>query len=468
MAEVYLINPPIYYEKGSPVVLDVSYPPLGILYLASVLVREGIAVKVIDVGAEKQRLQQTIDLIRRENPGVVGISSMTPTLQGAYVLAKAIKENFGDNVKVVLGGSHISADPKIVERIKYFDFGITGEGEKTFLSLTQSIFGNKAKKKIYKGQPVCKLDEIPWPAREMINLNLYLEKASLIASRGCPFNCYYCSRPAVSKIVRYRHPKDVVDEMEWLYPFCKGVYLFQDDVFTLNREFTTKICLEMLKRKKKFRWEAYTRVDLVDNDLLKLMSEAGCRSLAFGVETGNETLRRNVIGKNFTNWMVEKTIGLCRKYNISPDGFFMFGHPKENKKMVKQTVNFILKNDLNIFGLAIATPFPGSRLWNMAVKAKIVSGSGFIDKFAKGCLGKGYSGVYPLYYPKTLSLDWLYSKRREVIRRHYLKPINLLRRLRQDVFSLKSLKTDVREGLSVLLFGSSSRQPYKVRYKGKA
>lgn len=109
MAEVFLIYPPVYYQGQNPVVLDVSYPPLGILYLAAVLEKSGISVRVIDVGAERETIRTTLGLIRKEKPLVLGISAMTPLLQGAVSLGQKIKETFGEKVKVALGGPHVSA-----------------------------------------------------------------------------------------------------------------------------------------------------------------------------------------------------------------------------------------------------------------------------------------------------------------------------------------------------------------------
>lgn len=460
MAKVILIYPPVYYHGQSPVVLDVSYPPLGILYLAAVLEKEGISVRVIDVGAENQTLPVTLRLIGKEKPIVVGISAMTPVLQGAVTLAEKIKETFAGKVRVALGGPHISADPDFIRRFPEFDFGVGGEGEKTFTNLVKKLMKDKPVKGIFAGEAVQNIDDIPWPARHLVNLKRYLKRASLMAGRGCPFNCYYCSRPAVSKLIRYRDPKDVVAEMEWLYRFCEGDYLFQDDTFTIKREHTLAFCEEILKGKKKFHWAAYTRIDLVDEPLLKMMSRAGCHSLTFGIESGNEKIRNQVVKKKFSNSRIKEVIKQCLRWGIDTDGFFMLGHPGETEKEVEDTLNFILENDFNIVGVSIATPFPGSELWQYAVADKIMNFD-LLDRFARGELGQGYAGVYPVYHPQNLSLPWLYQKRREVMRRFYLRPTYIVKRLLKDFSSFRQLKTDLIEGINILWRGSSARAPYQ-------
>lgn len=466
ITDVVLINPPLYYEGGTPIVLDVSYPPLGILYLAAVLEKNNIRVKVIDVGAEKQSLEQTLSLIAEGNPALVGISSMTPALQGAVTLAKEIKKRF-KKITVSLGGSHVSADPEFVKRIKLFDFAVTGESETVFLSKVKEVLDNKKVKGVFPGQPVKDLSSIPWPARHLVNLDLYNQRASLIATRGCPYACYYCSRPGISNIIRCRRPKDVVDEMESLDKFCDGDFLFQDDAMTINRQFILAFCAELLKRNKRFRWACYTRVDLVDEEVIALMAKAGCYSVDFGIESGNERVRNEIINKRFSNEQIKRTLDLCLKNKINADGFFMFGHPTETKNEVRETMEFILKNNFNLIGVSIATPFPGSRLWEYAVRDKIINNK-FIDDFALGRKGKGYAGVWPVYLPKDQDLNWLYEQRRKIMRKFYLRPKRILRALKEDLQSWDRIKRDFTEGFNVLMRGSSARAPYKKEVINKS
>jgi len=198
--------------------------------------------------------------------------------------------------------------------------------------------------------------------------------------------------------------------------------------------------------------------------MLKLMSQAGCYSLTFGIESGDEKIRNNIVLKHFSNQQIIDTIKLCNKYHIEANGFFMFGHPTEKPANVQQTIKFVLKNDFQIIGVSIATPFPGSKLWQYAIKDKIISNK-FIDKFALGKLGQGYSGIYAVYIPKTLDKDWLYLQRKRIFRKFYLRPKYILSRIKKDLTSFDRLKTDFTEGLSVLIRGSSARAPYKKKIK---
>jgi len=464
MDTVVLINPPLCYQNGKPSVIDVSYPPLGILYLAGVLEKNKIKVIVLDIGAIKQDLSETIKVIKNKKPLFVGISSMTPNLQGVVTLAKEIKKE--TKTKICIGGPHASADPDIINRIKFFDYAICGEGEQAIIELVKNIKKRKKIEKIIKGQAVTNLDQIPFPARHLVNQKQYLKIASLITSRGCPYNCYYCSRPAIDNHVRCRSPKLIVKEMNSMYTFCKGNYIFQDDTFTINRQNTINLCNELIKQKKKYKWECLTRVELVDDELLKLMSKAGCRNITFGIESGDEKIRNEIIGKHFSNESILKAVNLCNKYKINPNGFFMFSHPTETKKEVQKTIDFILNNKFNIVGVSISTPFPGSKLWIHAVKEKIIDLK-FIDDFALGKAGLGYLGNYPVYIPKTLKKEWVYLQRRKMMRKFYLRPQNILKRISKDITSPNYIWRDIKEFVNLALKGSSARAPYQKIYNKK-
>lgn len=458
--KVFLIYPPIYYQNGNPQILDVSSPPLGLLYLVAVLEEKSISVKFIDIGAEQQTITETLRIIESERPTIIGISAMTPQLQGAITLAEAIKRKFGDQVKICLGGAHISADPDFINRFSCFDFGVVGEAEITFPKIAKDIFAGKPIRKLYAGEINENLNGIPWPARHLIPKGYYLKRASLIAARGCPFNCYYCSRPAVSNIVRCRDPVDIVKEIKSLYSDCRGQYQFQDDSFTIKRDYTIRFCEEIIKQKLDINWSVYTRVDLVDEELIFLMAKAGCRNITFGIESGNERIREEIIRKRFTNQQIKDVLRLCRKYHIERGGFFMIGIPGETKKEIKETIAFMLNNDFNVIGLSIATPLPGSDLWSAAEKIGIINNR-FIDKFARGELGAGYSGIYPVYSDEHLPLNWLYKKRRSSLRKFYLRPSVIYHRFSKDFRSFEKIREDVYQGLNILVRGSSSRSPYK-------
>ena len=342
---VLLINPPLYFDKGQPESLDVSYPPLGLLYLASYINKYStkFKAKIIDIGNEKILLSEVINIIKKNKPYVFGITSMTPQLQGTIELASHLKKNF-QKIPLFLGGPHISADPDFLLRHKLlFDYGITGEAEITFLDSLNKILQKKQLPKIQSSLPPSDLDKLPFPDKKLIKRQNYKQTESMMFSRGCPYQCYYCSRPSISRLVRYRSSKNLISEIKKCYTVCKGQISFQDDTFTMKREKVIEFCQEIIKQKLKISWDCNTRIDLVDQKLLSLMKQAGCRQINFGIESGNERVRKEIIHKgNFTNKDIDQVFLWCKKYKIKIACYFMIGHPTETKKELNDTKKMIL------------------------------------------------------------------------------------------------------------------------------
>jgi len=466
MKKILLLNPPLYFQKGIPKSLDVSVPPLGLLYLASYInhyAKKEFNSQIIDIGKENFSLKDIVSIIKKEEPFIIGISSMTPQLQGAIELAKVIKKNFPKSI-IFLGGPHISADPDFIRRHStFFDYAITGESEITFLDSIIALSKNKKISKIQISKIPTDLNKLPILDKKLIKRNLYNESESMLFSRGCPFNCYYCSRPSISRTIRYRSTANLIKEIKYCYPFCNGKINFQDDTFTLKRNKVIKFCETLIKEKIKIYWECNTRIDLVDEKLLKIMSYSGCQQINFGIESGNERVRKEIINKGlFTNKDIYKVFNWCQKYKIKIACYFMIGHPTETKQEIEDSKNMILKSPIDILGLSIPIPFPGSPLYNIAKKDKIISKE-IIDKFSLKKLGEGYSGVYPVYSTKDLNKDFSYSKLKEINRKFYLKPKIVFRKIKEDFTSLQKIKNDFKDLFYLIFRGMSSRKPYIVK-----
>ncbi len=465
MKKILFLNPPLYFQQGTPKSLDVSVPPLGLLYLASYInhyAPKKFNAQIIDIGKENFSLKEIISIINKEQPFIIGISSMTPQLQGAVELAKKIKKHFPKSI-IFIGGPHISADPDFIKRhSQIFDYAITGESEITFLDAITKLADNQKIPKIQSSQIPTNLDKLPILDKNLIKRHLYNESESMLFSRGCPFNCYYCSRPSISRSIRYRSVSNLIKEIKYCYPFCNGKINFQDDTFTLNRNRVIKFCEALNKQKIKIYWECNTRIDLVDEKLLKAMSRAGCQQINFGIESGNERVRKEIIHKGlFTNSDINKVFNWCQKNKIKIACYFMIGHPTETKQEIMDTKNMILTSPIDILGLSIPIPFPGSPLYNIAQKEKIISKK-IIDKFALKKLGEGYSGIYPVYSPKGINKEVIYSILKKINRRFYLNPKMALRKIKEDFSSPQKIKNDFKDLFYLIFKGMSSRKPYTI------
>ncbi|MFC1790652.1 B12-binding domain-containing radical SAM protein [Patescibacteria group bacterium] len=461
--KVVLINPPLYFSHGIPHALDVSVPPLGLIYLASYVNKYSKRFKasVIDVGAESFSLSQMRSELERLKPFAIGISSMTPQLQGAVELARFLKKNFKKDFKNFLGGPHVSADPDFINRFKgIFDYAITGEAEKTFLESIEKLLDGQKISKIQAGEVVMDLDLIPLPDRKLIKREKYSQRESMLFSRGCPYHCYYCSRPSISRFVRYRSVNNLITEIKGVYRYCRGKIDFQDDTFNLNRNRVLEFCAAVKKEKLKLDWRCNARIDLADEELIKKMKEAGCSLIHFGIEAGNERIRREVVNKGtFTNQQIYDVISWCQKYKIKFAGYFMMGHPGETSKNLKETQQMILKSGINLLGLSIPTPFPGSKLYKIACRRGIVN-SKIIDAFAKKKLGEGYVGNYPVLVSEKLTEERVFGFMQETNRKFYLNFKTLVRKFREDFGSFTKLSRDAGDLFSLILRGISTRKPY--------
>lgn len=458
MLDILLIYPPIYFDKkGEAEYLDVEHAPLGILYLASVLREKGYKVNVVDVGVENLSLTQLITRVREQNPRVVGISSMTANLRGSFQAAEAIRKNF-PKILIGLGGSHVSADPDFVKRFSnIFDFGVTGEAEITLPKIVRAVIARKKIKRLYTGEPVLKIDRIPEPARDLVDHLPYKRGAMIFSSRGCPYQCIFCSRPAIGRMLRFRSPELVVDEIEKIYQSGEDFFIFVDDTLTLNKKHIIRICEEIIIRGLKISWTGITRADRIDEEIVKKLKESGCVELTFGVESGSKRIRNEVIKKNLSDRDIKEAFKLCDKYRIRINVFLMIGFPTEKRRDIKKTINFYKGLNLNVIGVHLTIPLPGSEIFKIALEEGNIDYD-VIDKYAKGELGEGFHGVWPYYVPDGFTLEELEEYRKKAYLKFYFRPSYILKRLRQDLSSWEQVKFDVKTAISLLVKGDTSRQ----------
>lgn len=380
-----------------------SYPPLGLAYLAGVLEKSNHGVKIFDFGLEPD-LQANIQArkILSFRPGVIGISSLTNTYYSAIELAKSIKDK-DKNIPIVMGGPHPTIFPEETLQNLCVDFVVFGEGEHSLLELVNTLKDKKFKKikglafkdkqgiKINPPRPLIKdLDDLPFPARHLLELDKYPLRdtegnlmATIMSSRGCPYGCTYCFKGIFGRRYRIRSAENVVDELEQVKnKFGINSFYFIDDLFTFDKKRVFEIVRLIQKRGLNLTWQCLSRVDQVTPQMLKEMRKAGCNRIHFGIESGNEKILK-AINKQITIGQVKKAIKWCKKVGIYSKGYFMIGLPGDDKKTIKQTIDFSVK--LASLGLdeamfSLTTPFPGSALWEHVPKKKKVK---FDENFSK-------------------------------------------------------------------------------------
>jgi radical SAM superfamily enzyme YgiQ (UPF0313 family) len=379
-------------------------PVLGLPYLAAALEKVGHDVRIIDALVENLNREEVKKRILEFDPAVVGVTVMTSTFKGSLTAAKLAKEC---GTITILGGPHMEIFPRETLSYDFVDFGVLGEGEKTIVKLINAIekgskiedlkkiegIAYKDKKgKIYCGAPVIveDLDSLSYPAFHLLPMEKYESVIGLkplvtmMYGRGCPFQCGFCFKQACDKKIRFRDPVKFVDELEyWIKKYKVREFYIYDDTFTLNRDKVVKICNEILKRGIKVSWEAPTRVNCVDLELLKLMKKAGCRRLRYGVDSGDPRILKEM-NKGVTLKQIECAFKWSKETGIEAFAYFIIGYLHDTPESMKRTIKFAKKLDSAYTMFTIATPYPRTKLFNDAVKEGIVD----IDYWRDFVLGK--------------------------------------------------------------------------------
>jgi anaerobic magnesium-protoporphyrin IX monomethyl ester cyclase len=374
---------PIHSPWGVPAVL----PPLGLAYVAAALEKADFQVEILD----NYQLNKPIDYvkfeIKRLDPEIVGMTCGSVTYQKCIETAKAVKE-VKPSCKIVVGGWHPSYLPNSMLQHPEIDYVIMGEGENAMVELVNSLtkggdepistipgLAYRYEGKIIKNVPrvISDLDQIPYPARHLLPMQIYDRKIDYLSVRpvdvvnvirGCPYACAYCeTKKLMGNKLRAFSPHVVVDEIESLVNNygSKGIY-FVGDNFTINKRYTVKICNLMKKRKLDIEWVCDTRVDLLSRDLLKEMRSAGCKSIFFGIQSGSPRILKKLNIK-FTREQVVKAFNLVREEGINIACSFMLGIPGETVEDMEVTNRFAKELDPDWCHFYVFIACPTSRLY---------------------------------------------------------------------------------------------------------
>ena len=469
MSEVILIHPPVSFNKVIAGGYD-NIPPLGILYLAAVLEKEGVNVKVIDNLDASLTLKEILKVVKKEKPKIVGISSTTSQIKSSVQIAKEIRKKIGKDIHICIGGCHVSADPGLIKRYPVFNFGIIGEGEKTFTKIVKDILKGKKYKGVYTGEPVENLDSLPIPAYHLVDMKKYkkrgMDRYPILGTRGCSMKCVFCSRPGMGgfgRFVRSRSGKNIIDEIMSVYEEYHGRFNFQDDSFTANREKVIEFCNEVIKRKIKIDWIAGgVRVDKIDEKIIELMVKAGCTGFCFGIESGSERIRNMVVHKGIWDNQIYNALKICNKYSSSLNVqlALVIGFPTETKEEMEETIMFGQKlirmgiNCVELIAIMLAVPLPGAELFEIGVKEEKIA-KNIIDQYIHGNLGDGFRDNWPVYIPDGITLEQMNIFRKRGYRSFYFNPYYIKRRLSRDIKSWEAIKKDFVEAISIITSGRS-------------
>lgn len=429
-SQVLLVNasyiPHIGYEP--------AYLPSGLGCISEALTQGGINIKVIDFVVVKNPLDELIKEIRRYKPDIIGFSMMSFCYKRTYDIITNVKNIFPE-VSIVVGGPHISIFyEEVLLQCPAIDFGVTLEGEETIVELCRGelpnsdikglLFRDKKGNVIYTGdRPFIKnLDEVHFPRYLGFQLDRYMRAIPIITSRGCPYSCIFCSvRFVMGRRFRVRSPENVINEIVYWYKRGYIEFHIQDDNFTLYPDRIYQFCNELERVKLdgvRFSLKNGVRADKVDKDLLKRMKEVGFYCLAFGVESGNETILKN-LKKNESLDVIRRAISDATDLGYEVYLSFLIGSPGETVREVRDSINFALQFP-NITGRFYnLIPFPRTELYGWVEK------NNYFIKTPEVYLNEVHQTInYPIFETPELTLKQrkeLYEYTNSKLRGHVYK-----------------------------------------------
>jgi radical SAM superfamily enzyme YgiQ (UPF0313 family) len=430
--------------------------PLGLGYLAAVLEEAGHQVQIYDAVIEDEPLGDVLDRIKFE---VVGISSTTPLINEAW---EAAREAQAHGAITILGGPHPTLLPNESMQRPEVDLVVRGEGEETIIEIVSNLETRNAKCEIQgfektvwsriaglsfrdeKGEIIHNpprplrddLDSIPFPAHHLLKIERYTNLQPLtdglnpqaraytiVTSRGCPYNCIYCSKAITGRIWRPRSPENVVAEWRWLVRDLGATEIgVTDDTMTLDMERAKTICRMLIAEGlNTVPWITIHGINArnTDEELLRLMKQAGCKRVGFGVESGNQRVLDS-IKKQQTVDEIRRAFANAKKAGLETMGFFIFGLPTDTEETMEDTIRLALELDPELANFMIAAPYPGTEMYDIILQEGHLFSHDWADFAIHDEKARFEIG--------DLTAELVERKWREAYRRFYLRPSRLWRR----------------------------------------
>lgn len=373
MSSILFIYPPISFRETSA--LSSFSPPLGILYLGTILKNRGHEVHIIDVEAEQLSLEQVVKKVESIDPEVIGLTCLTFTLGTCKAIIKEVKKV--SDAYITVGGPHISVASEASLRELGADVCVIGEAE----SVIEKIIEDKPRGIVYAHE-VQDIDSIPFPDRSLVKDIAYgsfygmkiFSRArcmtAILTTRGCKYGCTYCNRPKKLGF-RTRSPRNILQELKEIDKMgIKSVWL-ADDNFTNSPENVIKLARLIKREKLEFDFYGQARVDVPSESLYRSMEEMGVMGLSYGVESIKpEVIKWYNKTRHPQKWpgYVKKTLDLCGKHRIVFLGSLIFGAPMETKEDMEYSIEFLERNGADLISGNILLYLIGSAIWHQAIK----------------------------------------------------------------------------------------------------
>ncbi len=455
--KVTLVNPPYPSHAHS----HPPFIPLGLAYLGAVAEKAGHQVTIIDCQAERLTHDSFKARIIQVPSDVVGVTSTTLLYNSAKKILEIAKEAH-PNAVTMIGGSHATFwDENALNEMPYLNVIVRREGEMTFLELLQRLEERKdfngvlgctfraSDGKIVKNpdRPFIEdLDSLPFPAFHLLPLDSFHRMGKTIfpltTSRGCVQWCDFCSTVRMfGRGYRTRSTKNVVDEIEMLHKkYGESQFTFYDDAFTINRKNVITMCSELKNRGLHINWDCETRVDYVDQELLQTMKDSGCLAVWFGVESGCEKILGQM-HKKIKLDQVRNAFKMTQKTGMLVIASAIIGFPGETEDSAWETINLIKELNPDDIGFYVATPYPGTPMYEEVIK----NGWLKITDFDR------YDTATPTFETPWLKMERIREIRYKAHQQFYLRPKYVFKMLRRGgTYGKSGLKTSAAYALRAM------------------
>jgi len=470
--KVLFINPPldniVKMEMSDDVIEEMGhYPPLGLMYLATYLKARStypVEVKIVDCVPEKVGYDELRKIVSGWSPDMAAITTFTPTVVDTILTAKLAKEA-APGAKVALGGHHVDSYPAQALLIPEVDYVCKGEGEESLMALVKAIIENNDPSGIpgigYKKDGklflddripfVADLDSVPIPDRSLIRQELYActlgaqrQVATVMSSRGCPYQCTFCYSP--TKNYRMRSIGSIIDELKDIKARGIKEIFFFDDLFNATPKRTADIAKAMLDNGLGLSWSFRGRVNAITDDMLKVAKRSGLERIHYGIETSSDD-RLKTINKNTTVTMIENAIKLTRKNGILAVGSFMIGLPGETREEIYKTFSFMRRLRFDYVQISVLMPYPNTKLYADALDRGVIK-KDLWKEFAERPM-EIYKTFKPQVWTEVLSQEELFRLVNIGYKAFYMRPSYILASILKTR-SLKELASKIHAGLVLL------------------
>ena len=448
-------------------------PPMDLMYMAAIAEKIGLDAKIVDYSFEvkgKGRKKVRADgspltvqhslfasHLKTFQPDYLVLNAASTTLENDLSILTLAKEILPNIITIAKGAHFLTSNTDVLYKYKTLDLIIVGEAEETLKEILQEKPYPEIKGLCYRDGFVAKytgkrhfiknLDRIPFPARHLVDNNLFKRpdnnkvQAIIKVSRGCPYHCFFClATPVSGAKVRVRNAENIIDEIkECVETYKIKNFLFWSDIFNADRDWTIDLCQKIIESGLKITWSSNTRADTADIEMAELMYKSGCRLVSIGVESGSQYVL-DKIGKKITIDQIRDTVKIFKKAKIKLYNYFVIGLPWDDEETIEATIQFAIELDSDFISFYTATPLPGTRFCKYAKENSLLN--------EKSSFESAY--FEPVVNTHFLSKEKVFELHKQAIKRFYLRPMFILRSI-LNIRSFAEIKNYFIAGFGILL-----------------